>query len=66
MKLRGKFVSGTFAGQCESTGVGKNRGFVDELVDLPVGGLDLALETPEKVRIPFSLLGKLCDVFSSH
>jgi len=38
-------VTGTFAGQCESTGVGKNRGFVDEVVDLPVGGLDLALKS---------------------
>ena len=40
--LRGKFVSVTFAGQCESAGVRKNGGFVDELVDPAVGGFDLA------------------------
>ena len=43
MKLRGKFVSVTFAGQCESTSVRKNGGFVDELVDLTVGGFDFEL-----------------------
>jgi len=41
--LRGKFVSGTFAGRCNSASVRENGGFVDELVDLPVGGFDLAL-----------------------
>jgi len=42
MSLRGKFVSVAFAGQCESTGVRKKGGFLDELVDLAVGGFDLA------------------------
>jgi len=54
MNLRGKFVSGTFAGRCNSASVHKNGGFVNPLVDLAVGGVDLALETPEKVRVPFS------------
>jgi len=37
MNLRGKSVNVTYGRQCESAGDGKNRGFVDELVDLPVG-----------------------------
>ncbi len=37
-------MSVTFARQCESAGVRKNGGFVDESVDLVVGGLDLALK----------------------
>jgi len=49
-------VSGTFAGRCNIASIRKNGGFLDEVVDLPVGGLDLALETPEKVRVPVSLL----------
>jgi hypothetical protein len=44
MKLRGKFASVTFAGRCNSASVRKNGGFVDELVDLAVGGFDLALK----------------------
>ena len=51
MNLRGKFVSVTFVGQCESAGVHKNRGLLDELVDLPVGGFGLAL------KAGFSALG---------
>jgi len=41
--LRGKFVSVTFARQCESAGVRRKGGFVNELVDLAVGGLDRPL-----------------------
>jgi hypothetical protein len=37
-------VSVTFAGQCDSAGVRKNGRFVDELIDLPGGGFDLALK----------------------
>jgi hypothetical protein len=44
MNLRGKFVSVTFAGRCNSASVRKNGGFLDELVDLPVGGFELALK----------------------
>jgi len=40
--LRGKFVSVAFAGQCESAGVRKNRGLVNQLVDPAVGGFDVA------------------------
>jgi len=42
--LRGKFVSVTFARQCESAGVRRKGGFVNELVALAVGGFDLALK----------------------
>ena len=42
--MRGKFVSVAFAGQCESAGVRKNRGLVNQLVDLAVSGFDLALK----------------------
>ena len=49
-------MSVTFVRQCESTDVRKNRGFVDKLIDLAVDGLDIALETPENVHVPFSLL----------
>ena len=44
MSLRGKFVSVTFAGQCESAGVRKNSGLVNQVVDLAVGGFDFALK----------------------
>jgi len=44
MSLRGKFVSVTYGRQCESAGVRKNSGLVDEVVDLAVGGVDLALK----------------------
>lgn len=44
MNLRGKFVSVTFAGRCNSASVRKNGAFVDELVNLAVGGFDLALK----------------------
>ena len=37
-------MSVTFGGQCESAGVRKNGGFVDDLVDLAVGGFDLTLK----------------------
>jgi hypothetical protein len=65
MNLRGKFVSGTFAALCNSASVRKNGGFVDDLVDLAVGGFVLALETPEKVRAPFARpLRRICSVKS--
>ena len=51
MSLRGKFVSVTFARQCESAGGRKNGGFVDELVDLAVGGVDLALKAGFLLRV---------------
>ena len=35
-------MSVTFGRQCESAGVRKKGGFIDELVDLAVGGDDLA------------------------
>lgn len=51
MSLRGKFVSVTFAGQCESAGVRKNGGFIDELVNLAVSGFDLALKAGFLLRV---------------
>ena len=44
-------MSVAFAGQCESAGVRKNGGFVDELVDLEVGGVDLALKAGFPLRV---------------
>ena len=49
--MRGKFVSVTFARQCESAGVRKNGGFVDKLVDLAVSGFDFALKAGFRLRV---------------
>ena len=44
-------MSVAFAGQCETAGVRKNNGFVDELVKLAVGGFDLALKAGFPLRV---------------
>ena len=49
--MRGKFVSVTFGRQCESAGVRKKGGFIDELVDLAVGGFGLALKAGFPLRV---------------
>ncbi|MBI2997408.1 MAG: hypothetical protein HYY46_02955 [Deltaproteobacteria bacterium] len=44
-------MSVTFGGQCESAGVRKNGGFVDELVDLAAGGFDVMLKAGFPLRV---------------
>ena len=51
MSLRGKFVSVTLAGQCESAGVHKNGGLVNQSVDLAASGFDLALKASFRPRV---------------
>ena len=52
MSLRGKSVSVTLAGQCESAGVHKNGGLVNQSVDLAASGVDVALKARFPLRVP--------------